>query len=122
MTREIPQEIGARLRDWNWQARLLRWGHWLLGAIAVISSVIVAAKVHSLSGDAIQWLAVSAAAATGLLTAFDLSGKGNQMRRAWRHLNAAKLRFEHEPSFSEGQLIKAYEEGEKMIGDAKAPV
>jgi len=41
------------------------------------------------------------------------------MRRAWRKLNAAVIQFEEDRNTTKEDLIKAYEDAEKIIGDVK---
>jgi hypothetical protein len=41
------------------------------------------------------------------------------MRRAWRKLNAARLRYETDPSIPTNYLANAYEGAEEIVGDVK---
>jgi hypothetical protein len=46
-----------------------------------------------------------------------LEAKSNNMRRAWRILNTAVLRYQNEKEFTMEKLIEAYKIGEETIGD-----
>lgn len=119
MEKKVPNEITKQLRIWQFQAISLRCVHVFLGLIAVVCSLVVAAKINSFSSVYIEWLAVTAAIATGLLSAFDLGLKANRTRAAWRILNAGKLRYESDPDTPISALVDAYEKGESYIGDVK---
>lgn len=119
---EIPDEIKSILNRWYRQARVLRTVHACLGIAAIISSLLVAAKINSFETTYIEWLAFIAAVTVGLMSGFNLGDKANQMMRAWRLLNAAALKFKHEEKPDQMKLIKAYEDAESIIGDVKAEV
>jgi hypothetical protein len=118
-TKVVPVEITNQLRTWSRLARGLRLLHAGLGISAILCSLIVAAKIHSFGAVTIEWLSFSAAGSIGLLHAFDLGAKANRMRNAWRILNSSVMRFKETDSFSKEDLIKAYEDAEKVIGDVK---
>jgi len=120
MPRTAPDNVTRNLHAWGRQVPLLRTVHAILGIVATLSSVLVAAKINTFKPIQIQWLAFAAAGSIGLLTAFDLGGKANGMRRAWRRLNAAVTLYEADGPISLEQLVKIYEECEAMIGDVKA--
>jgi len=119
MPRTAPGNITEALHAWGWQVPVLRTVHAILGIAAVLCSVLVAAKISTFAAAAIQWLAFTAAGATGLLAAFDLGGKANRMRRAWRKLNAAVTLYEADGQISLEQLVQIYEQSEELIGDVK---
>jgi hypothetical protein len=50
------------------------------------------------------------------MTAFNLGVKSNNTRAAWRHLNAEVMKF-NQGIIEKKDVIKAYEEAEKLIGD-----
>jgi hypothetical protein len=96
--------------------------HILLIVVATASSVLAAAGVGKALAS--RWLpsssdplAAIAAVAIAFVSAFDLGGKSNDFRHAWRLLHAAIMRFEEEPDFTVEKLIEAYEQAEKVIGD-----
>lgn len=122
MVREPPKEITYLLKKWKKSSDRLRAVHVSLATIAVVASLTVAAKIHSFQSDQIEWIALTAAVSTGLLGGLGLGTKSNNMRRAWRILNAAMMRYREEPEeqFSMEQLIKEYEKGEEIIGDVNA--
>ncbi|MCZ7398091.1 MAG: hypothetical protein O8C62_00155 [Candidatus Methanoperedens sp.] len=115
--RQIPKEIAKARKKWEQQVFGLRTIHALLGMLAITSSLLVAANWGPY-GIPIQRLAFIAALSVSLLSALDIGSKANRMRRAWRRLNVAIIKFE-EKVISVDELIKAYEDAEEMIGDVK---
>lgn len=112
------KEVEIQLNKWKRQTFGLRTIHAVLGIIAVVASLLVAAKINSFNSDTIEWFAFLAAVSTGLLTAFDLGSKANRMRRAWRKLNAALIKYRRQ-QINDIELLKIYEESEDLIGDVK---
>lgn len=118
MSKEVPQEIRKQLTRWGQQATLYRYANAILGAAAVVASVLVAAKINSFQKATIEWVAVVAASTSGLLTSLDMGPKANRMRNAWRRLNTAVILYESEGSqMTIEQLVKEYSEAESLIGD-----
>jgi len=115
--RQAPKDIIKARRKWEQQVFGLRSIHAFLGTIAIISSLLVAADWAFL-GVPIKYFAFMAALAISLLSALDISSKANRMRRAWRRLNAAIIRYE-ENLITKDDLVKAYEDAEEIIGDVK---
>lgn len=116
---ETFKELKNQCRIWKLEGSLLRTIHALLGIAAIISSLLVAAKINSFKSEQIEWLAFVAAVSVGLLNGFDIGSKANRMRRAWRKLNSAILRFEGISCNGIEEVITAYEEAEMIIGDVK---
>jgi hypothetical protein len=116
---QVPPRIAKQLWIWSWQAKLLRFTQVFLGLLATIASMLVAAKMYPF--EHIEWFAFIAAASVALLSSLDLSSKANRMRDAWRLLNTAVMRYENSLLDVEG-LFRAYEEGEKIIGDVNIKV
>ena len=117
--REIPEKISKIVERWYQQARMLRYIHAFLGFLAIACSLLVASKINTFTPDLIQWLAFVAALSTGLLSGFDLGSKANRMMRAWRLLNAYTIKYEEDSQMPIEQVINAYIEAEKLIGDVK---
>ena len=115
----IP-EIEKQLKTWSWQTSVFRLIHAALGITAIVSSLLVAAKLTL--AVPLEWLALIAAVSVGLMSGFNLGAKANSMRRAWRSLNAALLKYKHGVDTSAGNLIAVYAEAEAIIGDVKADV
>ena len=115
--RQTPKDIIKARRKWEQQVIGLRSINAILGIIAIFSSLLVAAN-WELLGVQIKYFAFMAAAAVSLLSALDIGSKANRMRRAWRRLNVAIIRYE-ENLMSKDDLIKAYEDAEEIIGDVK---
>jgi len=115
--RQVPLEIHYNLRSWDRIATTLRIVFVSLGGIAT-TSAIVATTFNEQMG--VFWTKVcicSAAVAVGLLTAFDISGKANAMRRACRNLRAAMMLYKWDPAFSITDLIGEYRRGQDLVGD-----
>lgn len=121
MAKEIPKKVEKQFKKWERQVVVLRFFHVLLGIIAIVASLIVAAKINSFDKEWIEWIALTAAVSTGLMTGLGLGSKGNRMRSAWRILNAAKIRYESE-IINEKALVDKYEEAEELIGDVKEDI
>lgn len=122
----ILPEISDRLGTWNRQAFRLRTISVILAVVGVVASVLVASNLGDPGDLWKRTTAVVAAIAASLLASLDLAGKSDGTRRAWRHLNGARLRYCDESETDEPaarkMLIQAYEEGEAMVGDLKVTI
>jgi hypothetical protein len=116
-----PEEIETQLKKWSQQITLFRLLHVALGIVAIVSSLLVAARLTFFEIPT-EWLAFTAAVSVGLMLAFNLGAKANLMRRAWRLLNTAMLTYKHETKPDVTELIEAYAQAEAIIGDVKAEV
>lgn len=54
MTRKIPVDVEKEFKKWKRQVVVLRFFHVLLGIIAVVASLIVAAKINSFDTEWIE--------------------------------------------------------------------
>ncbi len=117
--RTVPDRIAKIHRSWTQQARLFRTIHISLLMLATASSILASAGILKDFHGIPNPLAIVAAIAIGAVSAVSLGDKANNFRNAWRLLNAAIMRFEQEPDFTMEQLIKAYEDAEKQIGDVR---
>jgi hypothetical protein len=95
--------------------------HAALGIVAIVSSLLVAAKL-TIFEIPTEWLAFTAAVSVGLMLAFNLGSRANLMRRAWLLLNTAVLAYKNGASSAVKELIEAYADAEAIIGDVKAEV
>jgi hypothetical protein len=113
-------DIVQFLKIWRGKATGLRILHASLGASSVFFSLLTTTVLQFHSDD--QWntyakiFAFIAALSIGLLTAFNLGTKSNDMTNAWRKLTAAVMRFNC-GLIKEEDVIKAYIEAESLIGD-----
>jgi hypothetical protein len=96
-------------------AMILRLLHILLGISATFFSILAVAQIGLIDSYA-KVFAFIAAVSIALMTAFNLGGKSNNSRAAWRHLNAAIMKF-NEGIIEKKDVIQAYEEAERSIGD-----
>jgi hypothetical protein len=117
--RRTPSPICKCLRDWNISAIFLRVAYIFLVLLSIVSSVIVASKFSSLDPIWVEILAMTAAISVGLLSALDIGGNANRMRKAWRKLNAAVIKYEEEENYTIEELLSTYEAAEAMIADSK---
>jgi len=115
--RGIPKEIYESLRSWDWIARTLRITFIMLGSIATVSGLIATTFTQDLYPFWLKICTCSAAGAVGLLTAFDISGKANAMRRACRHLRAAIMQYQFDSAFTIADLINEYRKDQDLVGD-----
>jgi hypothetical protein len=115
--RQVPKEIAKAKKNWERQTVILRSIHAILVITAIISSLIVASEWKTFDTE-IKYFGFLAALTVGLSSALDIGSKANRMRRAWRRLNVAIIKFE-EKLISMDELIKIYGESEEIIGDVK---
>jgi hypothetical protein len=110
-------EIVPFLIKWKRMARNLRFSQILLGLLATFFSILTATTVTIQSFDSYsKYFAFIAAVSIGIMTAFDLGTKSNNMMDAWRLLAAAVVKFNRELCGRQ-VVIDAWIEGEKTIGD-----
>src|SRR6185436_2026442 len=95
--RPVPDRITKIHEAWTGQARYFRVSHVSLVVIATASSILASAGVFKDSLGVANPLAIVAAIAIGLVSAFALGDKANSFRKGWRLLHAAIMRFEEEP-------------------------
>jgi len=114
-------EIAPFLIKWKRMARNLRFSQILLGLLATFFSILTATTVSvgiQNFDSYSKYFAFIAAVSIGIMTAFDLGTKSNNMMDAWRLLAAAVMKFNTGPTPSERQVvIDAWVKGEKTIGD-----
>jgi hypothetical protein len=114
--REIPLEVLQNLRRWSWLGNLLRIIHVILGVVATAAGLYVATFTER-DPTYTKLGTFTAAFCLALLTAFNIGGKADSIRRAWRHVTAACMLYKGDPTFTLERLVKAYSEAETMIGD-----
>lgn len=114
--RELPV-ILRYLVQWEHMARDLRLVHVMLGVSATFFSLLAAAQIGSIQDEYAKVFAFIAAVSIALMAGFNLGEKSNNVRNAWRELNAAVIAFNSNEKLSEEEVIKAYREGERRIGD-----
>jgi hypothetical protein len=113
--KELPQ-ILEFLERWELVATVLRIIHLILGTLAVFFSLLAASQIGSIQDEYAKILAFIAAVSIALLAAFNLSEKSNNVRNAWRELNAAVMKF-NENIIDEKEIIEKYREAERIVGD-----
>jgi hypothetical protein len=114
---DVPPEILKNLKIWSRMGNLLRFTHVVLVLAGTAAALLVATFTGELAPIYVKSLTYIATLSIGTLTAFNIAGKADSTRRAWRHVSAAILKFRTDPSFTIAALIRAYEDAEVMIGD-----
>jgi hypothetical protein len=115
------QEIIPFLRKWRRNAMTLRFLQVLLGFLATFFSLLTATVLTVQNNNETynfyaKIFAFIAAVSIGLITAFDLGTKSNNMTDAWRHLTATAIRY-NKDLCSKKDVINAYVKGERTIGN-----
>lgn len=110
------REYEAFLKSWNTMASVLQASIVLLGMTATVSALVVATFADDLGTAGVRVVAFVSAVSIGVITAFDLPAKATGVREGWRHLNVALMRY-HAGEYSLTEVIDAYSEGERMLGN-----
>ena len=116
IAKDLP-DILFYLNLWHRMAIFLRLSHILLGIAATFFSLLAPAQIGSVANEQAKIFAFIAAVSIGLMTAFNLGGKSNDTRAAWRQLNAAVIKFNEGIFQKKDEVIKAYIEAEARIGE-----
>lgn len=119
MGQTLPPEIERQLASWGRLSTLLRLVHVTLGLIGVVCPLVVATFTDSIATSILRGLSFASAAAVAIFAAFEIGANAARFREAWKHLNAASIEFRNGVLNLEG-LMKAYREGEVIIGQMKA--
>jgi len=113
---EIPNHIEEQWEKWHWQTNLLRACRILFYLIGTGCVAVIVAFADKLDARILSILSLSAGMAVGAVSAFGWARKANRMRRAWRMVSAARLRYLTGVRDIE-YLIDVYERAESIIGD-----
>jgi hypothetical protein len=97
---------------------MLQWTHTLMSETRQGESITAESDSVAENSDSnyAKIFAFIAAVSIGLITAFDLGTKSNNMTDAWRHLTATTIRY-NKSLATKQDVINAYEKGEKTIGN-----
>ncbi|SDK61922.1 hypothetical protein [Flavobacterium noncentrifugens] len=110
----LVQKIENHLYTWNKMANWLQASLIVMGFLSITSSLFVSAFAGILEPLAIQIIAFFATLFITLITAFNLPTKANNVRNGWRILNKAYYDYKNN-SVDLSVLLKAYEDGEKVL-------
>jgi hypothetical protein len=121
MTKEIFNDIETQVKKWHQGAITLHSIYIILGVTSVLSSVILATFLNELPSFWAKALAATSAASVSLIETTGVGRKGNEFRKAQRHLRGATFRFREGEIDSKG-LANAFEEAETMIGDVEIKI
>lgn len=116
----IPLLILDNFRRWDLIANSLRILQVALGVIGTAAALLVTTFTTELGTFRTKILTFVAALCLGTLTAFDIGGKANQTRNAWRDLAVALIKYQHaKPSSDQSfyDLIAAYKHADEVVGD-----
>lgn len=111
---EIVSHILNLLPVWNRLASSLMTTFVVLGVVAIGSSLFVTTFANEKNVLVVKICSFTTTLLLTILTSFNLSRKANGVRNGWRHLNAAYFKYKANGDID--ALIKAYEEGEIMLG------
>jgi hypothetical protein len=111
-------EVVPFLKLWRKKAVRLRFLQIVLGLLSVFFSLLTTTVLQFNSDNNFnaKIFAFIAAVSIGLMTAFDLGTKSNNMTNAWRKLTAAVIKFNRGICYQE-EVIDAFEDAEKTIGN-----
>ncbi len=116
----IPPLILENFSRWGLIANSLRILQVALGVIGTAAALLVTTFTGELGTFRTKILTFVAAFCLGTLTAFDIGGKANQTRNAWREVAVAVIKYQHTKLPSEqafDDLIAAYKRAEEIVGD-----
>lgn len=112
---EIKQHIQNLLQVWDKLASRLLTTLVVLGAISILTSLFITSFASDVPIYVVKIFSFTTTLSLTILTSFNISKKGNGVRNGWRHLNSAYLKYVGNV-IGITELIKAYEEGEIMLG------
>lgn len=115
---DVVNDIKKNLDIWRRMANSLQGGVIALGFLSILASLFITAFAGVLGeydSIIIRIVAFIATLSLTLIGAFNLPTKASSVRNAWRHLNKALYSFSAR-RIDIDALIKAYEEGENMLG------
>ena len=112
----IPKEIASTLRTWVWIANSLRLLQIALGVIGTAAALTVTTFTTELGSMRTKICTLTAAFCLGTLTAFDIGGKADKTRQAWRQMTGAIMLYRYDSAYTLPKLIEAYEKAEDVIG------
>jgi hypothetical protein len=116
LDRQIPAEISSQLSHWDSIARCLRILQVALGILGTASALTVTTFAAEIGTFWVKVCSFIAAVSVGILTAFDIGGKANATRLAYRHLNRAILRYRYVPASSLDNLLDSFSHAQDIVG------
>ncbi|MDI9863508.1 hypothetical protein QM480_04185 [Flectobacillus sp. DC10W] len=113
---EVVKAIEYRLKTWGTMANLLQTCLIVFGFLTISTSICIASFSQDIGIFATKVLAAINTLLLTSITAFSLVTKASNVRNGWRHLSKAMYQYQAK-SIDIKELIKAYEEGENMLGN-----
>ena len=101
--------------DWELNAKRYQKALFILGTIAVTSSVVIAGFSKELEDFWVRVLAASSALSTGYLGYFQVQRKISDYWKGWKHLNAYLALYE-EGKIDMDRLAAEYLRAEELVG------
>lgn len=113
LTRVTPAQILEQLRSW-WKAFWF-WNclHYLLGLTSTVGTALSAADTATY-----EYIPFIVAVTTAALTFLKAGAKADAYIAAWRYLNAERIAFELDTSYTEAALADHHRKAEAMISKA----
>lgn len=112
---EVVKSLEYILDTWRRMAGWLQLALVSFGFLAIACSVCIATFNVEIGPLATKILAACATLFLTIISSFNLASKASNVRDGWRHLNKAMYSYKTK-SIDIAALIKAYEEGEKILG------
>jgi hypothetical protein len=104
------------LDRWELVATILRLIYLTLGVVAIFFSLLAAVQIGSIQDAYAKIFAFIAAVSIAFMSGFNLTDKSNNVRAAWRELNAGVMKY-NTGDINDIDLIEIYREQKKKIGD-----
>jgi hypothetical protein len=114
-TEEVLNDVKGALQTYHVLAVRLQWVITILGILAVGSSLAITAFADNVDVVVVKILSFVSTLILTLFAVFNILGKHNDIRKAWRHLNNAYLKYNAQ-IIDLPELVKVKSEAELMLG------
>ena len=111
-SRIAPDQITKQLSAWWISFWFWNITHYVLGLASSICTVLIAKNSY----EDFPNMPVFVAVATAAMTFMKSDSKANSYIAAWRVLNAERIEYELDPSYSDSKLAKEHKRCESIIG------
>jgi hypothetical protein len=119
--RTIPPDIGYYVAAW-WAVYVFWFAsHFAIGIAGIFLPALIASGLIQ-NSDSIKIVALCIAAVSGMHSLLKSDLRADRFHAAWRLLNTAKFKYEHDENYSIAELVAVYERGEQIIESAFVPV
>lgn len=121
MTKELPYQISRSLKRLRRQSAILQYLYVVLGAISILSPLIVTSFTDLLGDLMTRIVSFSGACAILLIAGFRISWHANKMRHSYVELRSAITKFETTDEYSLRDLTTEYIKISNKIGSILGP-